>query len=64
MTFNNQMMGIEDDIKTIKQIVRSILEHQATIEMKINQLVSTHEGLKVFADRWDKATGQYNRQGK
>ena len=57
-------MGIEDEIQTIKMVVRSILEHQASMEMKINQLVSTHEGLKAFADRWDKATGQHERKDK
>jgi hypothetical protein len=41
---------IEDDIQTIKMVVRSILEHQAIMEMKLNQLINDSQP----KDRQDK----------
>lgn len=49
-------MGIEDDIKNIRQIVTSILEHQASMEMKINDINEKVDLLTIRkqVDRKDK----------
>jgi hypothetical protein len=49
-------MGIEEDINNIRMAVTSILEHQATMEMKINDLNEKVDLLTIRkqVDRQDK----------